>query len=145
MRTLFSWWAALLLLAVVLQTGFAGVAAFRGLNRADRDGDVAEDTLGVFWHAHVVLGRGIVPAALLLLVLAALAQPAQLRRVSVLFALTLAQLLLAWLARWNAALGYAHPLNALAVFALAALIAQDAWRPAGRAARGASPASPPRA
>ncbi|HEY6016674.1 MAG TPA: hypothetical protein VIU16_07805 [Gaiellaceae bacterium] len=128
MRRLFSWWAALLLLAVVLQTGFAGVAAFRGLNRADRDGDVGEDTLAAFWHAHVLLGRGLIPAALVLLALAALARPGQVARASVLFALMLAQLLLAWLARWNAALGYAHPLTALAVFALAVLIAQDAWR-----------------
>jgi hypothetical protein len=137
MRTLFRWWALLVVVAVVVQIGLAGVGAFRTAKLADKAGLVQKKTVENFWNPHAVLGSLIVIFALVLLVIAAIGWRAQVKQTAALFGLTILQVLLSALASWKGALGFFHPINALAIAGLSGRIAFEVWT--GRA-RGAEPA-----
>ena len=137
MKTLFRWWAVLVVVAVVVQIGLAGVGAFRTAKLADKAGLVQKKTVEDFWNPHAALGYVIVILALVLLVIAAIAWRAQVKHSAALFGLTILQVLLAALGYWKGALGFFHPINALAIAGLSGRIAFEAW--SGRA-RGAEQA-----
>jgi hypothetical protein len=138
MGTLYRWWAALLFLAIVVQVGLAGVGAFRTTKAADASPTktVTHHQVDTYFSPHGALGTIIAAAALLLVIFAAIAKvgPARLKLAGALFVLTLVQIALAALGDWKGALGFFHPVNALAIFALSGLIAHREWRSSMRVA-----------
>ena len=68
---------------------------------------------------------------MLILLVALAARDGRLRRgAGLLFGLMIVQVLLAWLGGGVWALGFLHPINALAIFAFAGMLAAAEWRPA---------------
>ena len=130
MATLYRWWAALVVLLVVVQVGLAGYGAFDSAKNAEDDvlnSDKFEDSFG----PHAGLGYLVVLSTLVLLILAALARRdprVRLRHSAILFGLLILQVLLAWFGAAAPAIGFFHPVNALAIFALSGYIASTAWR-----------------
>ena len=138
MSTLYRWWAALLFLAVVVQVGLAGVGAFRTTKAADDSSTktVSHHQIDNFFSPHGALGTIIAVAALLLVIFAAIAKvgPSRLKMAGALFVLAVVQIGLAALGDWKGALGFFHPVNALAIFAVSGLIAHREWRSSMRPA-----------
>ena len=135
MREAFKYLTSLLFLAVVVQVGFAGYGAFNAIDKADKGRTVTKKTIENGFDPHGVIGTAIV-AIMLLLVLTALAGrlgPLYAKWTVGLLALGLLQMLFAYLGTKSAPVGgFLHGINALAIYAGAALLAHRAWtqRPA---------------
>ncbi len=134
MKTVYKWWAGLLLVAVVLQVGFAGYGAFFVADKLDTDTKTInshgfDDGFGL----HAGFGYLVVLLGLIFLVIGVVAGIGKWRlgRHGVLALLLILQVLLAWFAFAVAALGFFHPVNALLIFTLLLWIVHDAWRSAG--------------
>jgi hypothetical protein len=130
-QVVYKWWAALVLLAVVLQVGFAGYGAFFVAGKLDGDGKtVDEDTFMDGFGLHSGFGYIVWLLVLLFLVIGVAAGIGRWRlgRHGVLFLLLPLQVVLAWIGFEVPAVGFFHPVNALAIFALSAWIAHDRWR-----------------
>ncbi len=131
MQTLYKWWAGLLLVAVVLQVGFAGYGAFFVAGKVDGDGKtVDEDTFMDGFGIHAGFGYLVILLGLIFLVIGVVAGIGKWRlgRHGVLFGLLTLQVLLAWFGFEVPAIGFFHPVNALAIFALSGYIAWSGWR-----------------
>lgn len=131
MRTLYWLWATLVFVAVIVQVGFAGYGAFYAANKLDDDGSTIDED--VFFHGftfHAAWGYIVVLLGLILLVIGVAAGIGKWRlgRHGVLFALLVLQVLLAWFGFGVPAIGFFHPVNALAIFSLSGWIARDEWR-----------------
>jgi hypothetical protein len=134
MRETCKYLTSLLFVAVVVQVALAGYGAFYAVDKSDDNGSVSKDAVEHGFNAHAALGTIIVVLILLLVVAAA----ARLGRPWVqwsagLFGLGIVQILLAWLGSAVAALGFLHSVNALAIYAAAALLAHRAWTKLGPA------------
>src|ERR1700730_3416403 len=135
MREAFKYLTSLLFLAVVVQVGFAGYGAFNAIDKADKGKTVTKKTIENGFDPHGAIGTAIV-AIMLLLVLTALAGrlgPLYAKWTVGLLALGLLQMLFAYLGTKSAPVGgFLHGINALAIYAGAALLAHRAWtqRPA---------------
>jgi hypothetical protein len=135
MREAFKYLTSLLFLAVVVQVGFAGYGAFNAIDKADKGRTVTKKTIENGFDPHGAIGTAIV-AIMLLLVLTALAGrlgPLYAKWTVGLLALGLLQMLFAYLGTKSAPVGgFLHGINALAIYAGAALLAHRAWtqRPA---------------
>jgi hypothetical protein len=135
MREAFKYLTSLLFLAIVVQVGFAGYGAFNAIDKADKGRTVTKKTIENGFDPHGVIGTLIV-AVMLLLVLTALAGrlgPLYAKWTVGLLALGLLQMLFAYLGTKSAPVGgFLHGINALAIYAGAALLAHRAWtrRPA---------------
>jgi len=130
-RTLYWLWATLVFVAVIVQVGFAGYGAFYAANKLDDDGSTIDED--VFFHGftfHAAWGYIVVLLGLILLVIGVAAGIGKWRlgRHGVLFALLVLQVLLAWFGFGVPAIGFFHPVNALAIFSLSGWIARDEWR-----------------
>ena len=144
MKTLYKWWAGLLLVAVVLQVGFAGYGAFFVAGKVDGDGKtVDEDIFFDGFGLHSGFGYIVWLLGLVFLIIGIIAGIGRWRlgRHGLLFLLLTLQVLLAWFGFEVAAIGFFHPVNALLIFTLLLLIVHDTWR--GGVA--AEPAEPPAA
>ena len=131
MRTLYWMWSMLMFGAVVVQIGFAGYGAFYAANKLDDEGAVVdEDTFGHGFAAHIAWGYLIVLLGLIFLVIGIAAGVGRWRlgRHGVLFLLLILQVLLAWFGFGVPAIGFFHPVNALAISLLTGWIAWDEWR-----------------
>lgn len=141
LRSIFRWWAAILLVASVVQVGFAGIGAFDALDKATA-GNLSDDE--AFYDSftlHAALGSLIVLGTLLLLILALVARTGRQRVLHSLgiFVLTVAQMILGWSGQeLPAVLGFLHPVNALVIIALLGTLTQREWM----LARGGEPAAP---
>lgn len=129
MKTVYKWWAALVLVAVFVQIGLAGYGAFFIAGKVDDNDLVTKHQFEDGWDLHTGFGYLVVLGGLILLVFALLGR---LGRPRVLLTLGLAlllilQVLLAWFGFAAAAIGALHPINAVAIAAVAGLIASRAW------------------
>jgi predicted cobalt transporter CbtA len=130
-RTLYKWWATLVFAAVIVQVGFAGYGAFYSAHKLDDDGATIDDD--GFFHGfrfHAAFGYIVVLLGLILLLIGLIAGIGRWRlgRQGVLFGLLILQVLLAWTGFGSPAVGFFHPVNALAIFALSGWIVLDEWR-----------------
>jgi hypothetical protein len=129
MRHAFRYLSALLFGAIVVQVGFAGYGAFNAIDRADQS-SISKKTIENGFDPHGVVGSVVV---ILLLVLLLVAAAGRLGRTLVvwsagLFALGIVQMLLAWGATGAAWVGFLHGVNALAIYAGAAMLAHRVWQ-----------------
>lgn len=134
MAAVYRYWSALLVLAVVVQIGLAGYGAFYVAHKVD-DGVVSEDKFDDGFGPHMGFGYLVVLIGLILLVLA-LAQADRKQRwkqPTILAVLLVLQVVFAQLGSSVPALGFIHPLNAVAIFVLGSLIAHTEWRGARQA------------
>jgi Family of unknown function (DUF6220) len=130
MRQAFKVLTSVLFLAIVVQVGFAGYGAFNAIDKADKDKTVTKKTIENGFDPHGVVGS-IVVAVMLLLVLTALIGrlgPLYAKWTTGLLVLGVLQLVFAYLGTKSAAVGgFLHGINALAIYAGAALLAHRAW------------------
>ena len=130
MRAAFKYLVGLFFVGVVAQIGLAGVGAFHTVSKND-DGPLAQDKAGDWFGPHAAVGYLLVLLSLLILIIALAARDGRLRRgAGLLFGLMIVQVLLAWLGGGVWALGFLHPINALAIFGLSGMLAAAEWRPA---------------
>ncbi len=130
MRQAFKVLTSLLFVAVVVQVGFAGYGAFNAIDKADKDKTVTKKTIENGFDPHGLVGS-IVVALMLLLVLTALIGklgPLYAKWTTGLLLLGILQLVFAYLGTKSAPVGgFLHGINALAIYAAAALLAHRAW------------------
>ena len=130
MREAFRYLTSLLFLAVVVQVGFAGYGAFNAIDKADKDKTVTKKTIENGFDPHGLAGA-VVVALMLLLVLTALIGrlgPLYAKWTTGLLVLGVLQLVFAYLGTKSAPVGgFLHGINALAIYAAAALLAHRAW------------------
>ena len=124
MRTFYRWWSWFIVAAIVLQIGLAGYGAFYVADKVS-DGTVNEDGFEDGFGLHMGIGYLVVLLMLIGLIIAAVAgvRGRQLGRAGALFGLGILQILLAWFGSEVPAIGFFHPINAVVLFALAAMIA----------------------
>jgi Na+/proline symporter len=142
MRTVFRWWAVVVLVAVLLQIAFAGYGAFYVVDKADDPAKtVTNDQVDHGWNPHSAFGYLVILLGILLVPLAFGARVDRMRKQwSVVIAVLLViQFFLAVLGWTWAPLGFLHPLNALAIAAVSGILARVEWR--GGAAETAVPAA----
>ena len=131
MRAVFRWWTVLLFGAVLLQIAFAGYGAFYVVDKAD-DPPKSISNHGVDhgWSLHSGFGYIVILLGIILVPLAFGAKVDRMRRrFSIVIAvLLILQFFLAVLG-WNvAALGFLHPLNAIAIAAVTGILARFEWK-----------------
>ena len=130
MRAAFKYLIGLFFVGVIAQIGLAGVGAFHTVSKND-DGPLAKAKAGDWFGAHAAVGYLLVLLSLLILIVALAARDGRLRRgAALLFGLMIVQVVLAWLGGSVWALGFLHPINALAIFGLSGMLAAAEWRPA---------------
>ena len=139
MKTLYRWWASLLLVMIIVQVGFAGYGAFYAAHKIDDNTPKAITEHG-FDHGfgpHAAFGYFVVLAGLIFLVIGVIAGIGRWRlgRHGVLALLLILQVLLAWIGFGVPAVGFFHPVNALVIFALTGSVAYSTWREAKLAQR----------
>ena len=142
MRTVYRWWAAIVFLAVVVQVGFAGYGAFYVAHKVDK-GVVNESKFEDGFGLHAGFGYLVVLGGLILLLLALAARVGKRRTLQSLglFALLIVQVLLAWIGFGVPAVGFFHPINALAIFAFTGYLASTEMRMAKAAPAAEAPAA----
>ena len=124
MRTVYRWWSWLIVVAIVLQIGFAGYGAFYVADKVD-GGTVNEDKFEDGFGIHMGFGYLVVLLILIGLIIAAVAgvRGRQLGRAAALFGLGILQILLAWFGSEAPVIGFFHPVNAFLILGLALMIA----------------------
>jgi hypothetical protein len=129
MRSIYRWWLTLMLAAIVVQIGLAGLGAFSALDKAV-GGSVDEDGFYDSFIAHAILGQLILLSSLVLVILALVARVGRRRVLQSLgiFALLVAQLMLGWTGQeLPAVLGLLHPINALVILAAVGILTRQEW------------------
>lgn len=139
MREAFKYLTSLLFLAIVVQVGFAGYGAFNAIDKADNGATVTKKTIENGFDPHGVVGTLVLVVMLLLVIAAAAGRVGSLyvKWAVGLFVLGLLQMLFAYLGTKSAPVGgFLHGINALAIYAGAAVLAHRAWtqRPTGTVA-----------
>jgi uncharacterized membrane protein len=142
LRTIFRWWILIMLVAVVVQVGFAGIGAFDVADKATAGATLDEDSFYDSFTLHAILGTLSVLGGLLLFLLSLAARAGRQRVLHSLgiFVLLIVQMVLGWSAQeLPEVLGFLHPVNALVILAALGILYQ-------RLSRGdtaAAPAAPP--
>jgi hypothetical protein len=123
-RTIYRYWAWLVVAAIVVQIGFAGYGAFYV---ADKVGNapVNEDKFDDGWGPHVGFGYLVVLLILLLLIIGLIGgvRGRRLWQTGGLFVLGIVQILLAGFGEDVPVIGVLHPINAFVILGLAGSIA----------------------
>jgi hypothetical protein len=129
LRTLYRYWTAILLLAVLVQIGAAGYGAFNAADGAD-PGPLQHKTFDNGFDFHNGFGYMVFLAAVVLLVLALAARLGRRRVLLALAApvLVAIQIVLAWGGEGQAIVGIFHPLNAFVIAGFTGSLAFAAWR-----------------
>ena len=135
MTNAFKYLTSLLFVAVVVQVALAGYGAFYAVDKSDDNGSVSKAAVEHGFNAHAALGTIIVVLMLVLVIVAAAGRLGRqwVQWTAGIFGLGIVQMLLAWLGSAVAALGFLHAVNALAIYAAAALLAHRAWTKLGPA------------
>jgi hypothetical protein len=128
-RDAFKYLTSVLFLALVVQFALAGFGAFDTVHKANDAGSVTKKAVEDGWGTHAVLGSAIVAVLLLLVAAAAIGRLGSpwLQWAGGLFVLAILQIPFAALGRSVPALGFLHTVNAIAIYAGAALLAHRAW------------------
>jgi hypothetical protein len=130
MREAFKYLTSVLFLAVVVQVGFAGYGAFNAIDQADKGKTVTKKTIENGFDPHGVIGMVVIVVMLLVVLTAAAGRvgPLYVKWTAGLLALGLLQWLFGYLGTKSAPVGgFLHGINALAIYAGAALLAHRAW------------------
>jgi hypothetical protein len=137
LRAIYKYLAALIVVGVLVQIGFAGYGAFFVSSQLEDKGDtLGHEPFDHAWRFHTGFGYIVVYATVALFLIGLLAR---IGRPRIWFALALAvagivQLFLAYLGEDHAKAGFLHPLNALVILGLSGMIAHRAWRARAAAA-----------
>jgi hypothetical protein len=130
-RTVYKWWAGLMLVAVILQIGLAGYGAFYVAEKLDGEGSSIdskgfEDGFGI----HMGFGYVVWLLGIVFLVIGIIAGIGRWRlgRHGVLALLLTLQVMLAWFGSAVPAIGFFHPVNAIVIAGLLVWIVLDTWR-----------------
>ncbi len=139
-----------MLVAVVVQIGFAGIGAFDALDKATAGTLNDDDAFYDSFNLHAILGTLLVLGSLLLFLLALAARVGKQRVLHSLgiFVLVVIQMVLGWSGQEQPELlGFLHPINALAILAALGILVQRQWmeHKAGSRTGGATIAPPPSA
>jgi hypothetical protein len=129
----FKYLTSLLFAAVVVQVALAGYGVFYTLRKADKAGSASKSAFDHGYHAHAILGT-VILIVMILLVLAALAGklgPTAVRFSVGLLVAGILQMVFAAVGRSVPVLGFLHVVNALAIYAVAALLAHRTWTTRG--------------
>jgi hypothetical protein len=129
MTNAFKYLTSLLFAAVVIQVALAGYGVFYTLHKANEAGSASESAFDHGYHAHAILGT-VILVVMILLVVAALAGrlgPSAVKFSVALLVAGILQMAFAALGRSVPVLGFLHVVNALAIYAAAALLAHRAW------------------
>jgi hypothetical protein len=140
MTNAFKYLTSVLFAAVVVQVALAGYGVFYTLRKANKAGSASKSAFEHGFHAHAILGT-VILVVMILLVLAALAGrlgPAAVKFSVALLVAGILQMVFAAVGRSVPVLGFLHVVNALAIYAAAALLAHRAWT---RGVSGAAPAT----
>jgi hypothetical protein len=129
-------WAAIVVVAVLVQIGFAGYGAFYVAHKVD-DAPVNEDIFTDGWGLHAGFGYLVLLLGLVYVLIALAARVGKQRvlRTLGLFGLLILQVLLAWFGFEIPFIGVFHPINAFLILGLATFLAAGAWRGEGRMER----------
>jgi hypothetical protein len=127
MAAVYKYLAGLVLLAVIVQIGFAGYGAFAVAKDTD-GGTVNEDRFEDLFGLHAGLGYFVVLLGLILLVVALIARH-RVKHTLILFGLLILQVLLAWFGFEVPWIGFFHPINAMAIAGLSGFIVMSEFRP----------------
>ncbi len=129
LRTVYRYWLALLLLAVVVQIGAAGYGAFNAADKAD-PGPLSDDSFTSGFDFHNGFGYIIFLASIVLLLLglgARLGRP-RIWWVLAVPVLVIIQILLANAGESAPIVGVLHPINAFLILGVIGELAHRAWR-----------------
>jgi hypothetical protein len=128
MRFLFRTLTSLLALAIVIQVGLAGYGAFNAIHKA-KSGPVTKHTIENGFDPHGLVGTVILGLMVLLVLVAAGGKLGQewLKWAVGLLVLGVVQLILGTVSTSVPWLGFLHGINALAIYAGAAMLAHRAW------------------
>ncbi len=124
MRTVYRYWSWLIFGLVIVQVGLAGYGAFYVANKVD-DGTVNESKFEDGFGIHWLVGMLIVLLIIIgfFIALGGGIRGRRLRAAGLLVGLGILQIILAELGFAVPAIGFFHPVNALAIFALSGYIA----------------------
>ena|SRR5690242_8513899 len=130
MRAVFRWWSTILVVAVLVQIGFAGYGAFYVVDKADNAPKIVTSHQVDHGFGPHQFGYIVILLGLLLVPIAFGAKVDRMRKrmsivIAVLLVLQFVFALLGW--AW-APLGFLHPLNALAIAAVSGMLARIEWR-----------------
>ena len=130
MRTAFRWLTSVLFAAIVVQVGLAGYGAFDVIHKAEQASvSVPKKTIEDAFNAHSALGAIIILIMLVLLIvsLAGRLGESHLKWSGGIFLLGILQFVLGIVSTSIPWLGFLHAVNALAIYAAAALLAHRVW------------------
>ena len=129
MNNAFKYLTSVLFVAVVVQVALAGYGVFYALRKANKHGSVTKSAFEHGFHAHAIVGSLILVVMLLLVIAAAAGRlgPTALKFSIGLLVAGILQMVFAALGRSVPALGFLHVVNALVIYAVAALLAHRAW------------------
>jgi hypothetical protein len=131
LRTIYRWWVLIMLIAVVVQVGFAGIGAFDVADKATAGATLDEDSFYDSFTLHAILGTLTVLAGLLLFLLSLAARVGRQRVLHSLgiFALLVVQMFLGWTGQeLPEVLGFLHPVNALVILGALGILYQRIGR-----------------
>lgn len=128
MRALFRYLTSVLFLAIVAQVALAAFGAFSAVHKSE-NASLSHKTIENGFEAHMALGYIIIVVMLLLLIVAAAGRlgHAAVRFSAILLVLGIVQAGLGSASESTPGIGPLHGINALAIYALSALLAHRAW------------------
>jgi hypothetical protein len=130
MSVVYKYLAGIVLLAVLVQIGFAGYGAFsvaKEVGENDETGVVNQDKFDDVFGIHAGFGYLVILLGLLLLIVALVARH-RIKHSAILFGLLVVQLLLAWFGYEVPWIGFFHPINAILIAGLTGFLATSEWR-----------------
>jgi hypothetical protein len=129
-QTVYRYWAWIVVVAIVLQIGFAGYGAFYAAEAVD-DGPINDDKFEDGFGIHLGFGYLVVLMILVFLLIAFAARVGKptIWRNAGLFGLGILQILLAWFGEAVPWIGFLHPVNAFLILGLAASLAWQGRTP----------------
>jgi FtsH-binding integral membrane protein len=129
MKVLYRWWSILLPIAVIVQISLVGVGAFHAAKVVDDQKSISQDSFDSWFGLHAAFGYIVVLLGLVFLLIAlALRDGSRIKLALGVLGLLVLQVVLAWLAFGVPALGWLHPINALAILVVTGRNAAQQWK-----------------
>jgi Family of unknown function (DUF6220) len=143
MRSLFRLLTTVLFVAIVAQVALAAYGAFLAVHKSAKT-PISQTTVENGFNAHVALGYAILLVMVVLFIVAAAGRlgAAAIRFSAILIVLGILQATLGMASESTPAIGFLHGINALAIYALSALLAHRAWTERSSSPPGQATASP---